>query len=252
MVWNASTPSDTDLFVTAATTSFHEAKEMVRERMVASNGVIDAHYSFASPDMGKHRPSQVGWVKWHTNYAAIQAYCVPLSAFEATLHFDLAGSKLYTVRNEALVGLTASAHTELEVSNAGTDHPQYIEKVKVDSGSGDVVAYSESGIEINASSLTVTDTTNLVLASHTAEGFETAHAVVPSVSDLADNSVHIDPFALLLQEEAFASTPTEDYTFDIANFDYAGADFIGSMFISPIQYPAYPKRASHYAYKGVS
>lgn len=211
MEWDASTPQDSDLFSVVAP-SIHEAKEMIRERAVAFNGTFDEHHDNESDDFGKHVPSKVPWVKWHDNYSDLESFCSPASDFEGTLHFDLDEEILYSVRNGTITAITIKDHNDLNRDGYASDHPQYIKEEKLDDSTGDPEPYEESGIELNASSLTVNTQGDLIPESHTTQSFEDAHGeLLSSESDVQEGT------ALLTTSSQ--SAPFHEYT-EISTFDF--------------------------------
>lgn len=227
MVWNASTPADNDLMNTVIP-KMHEAKEMIRERAVAFNGTINEHNDADSDIFGQHIPSKVSWVKWHTNYAALETFCSPLADFEGTLQFDLATNRLFSVRNGAIFQLSVTDHNNLTVENPASDHNQYIEKEKIDEGTGFPIDYSESGVELNVSSLTVTTDDNLLTNTHATQGFETAHDVVPDISDIVDGTVYVNPRTV--SGEAAHNNGSGSGSYYSYFMDYPDISAIGSFF----------------------
>lgn len=198
MVWDATTPVETDQFTAVATTDFRATKQMIRERMEAPNGSVYEHHESSDDSFGVHEGSKVSWLKWHTTYAALVAYCSPVASFESTLHYVKTGTEkgLYTVRAGSLVRLTTNQHSDLIVTDAAEDHSQYIEKEKTNIDGP--IAYEESTVTLHASSLTISEgdgDDELIPESHNSAVFEDVHGDF-TLSMVDDNT--LTPYILII------------------------------------------------------
>lgn len=126
MTWDATTPDDSTYLASAIHTQIQNDKTMIRERLEASDGTIEAHYAASSEDSGKHQPSLTGLCKAHADYTALEAF-TPKK--EGTLHavlspisfyvIDAAGTpvQVYPVNHGELEGLDDDDHTQYQREN---------------------------------------------------------------------------------------------------------------------------------------
>lgn len=196
MIWDTTTPTDLTQFNVAATTDFHNAKQMVRERAVAWNGTIYEHKTNTDASFGVHEASKVSWLKWHDTYTDMELFCSPITAYTGTLHYVRNGAEagLYTVRNSAFIRNSVIDHSELVITTPEDDHPQYIEKVKNYPGTSNPIAYIESSPTLNATSLAfsaVDGDAALVPESHNDEAFDIAHETF-ELAQVDDDSLTLD------------------------------------------------------------
>jgi len=230
MVWDETTPLDSSSYHPNVVDGIHDTKEMIRERAVVYNGTSYEHHENDDADFGVHEPSKVSWLKWHSTYADMVAFISPIENFNYSLHFvedtepDAEKRGLYSVFESAIKKLSPYSHAELTIDDAVEDHPQYIEKDKVDEF-GEDVTYDQSDLEFNCSSLTITGDDPFVPESHTTLGFVAAHSgddgyETPDVDDLADSSVRLkdDIDGRTSYDTWTDAYPLETSTLDSVNF----------------------------------
>lgn len=200
MVWDSSTPADTADFHPHVIDAMHTAKEMMRERAVAYNGSTYEHNENTDDNFGKHQPSKVSWLKWHASYAAMVAFLTPIGEFNNTLHFvedteaapELRG--LYSVFGDEITKLSAYSHTELEITDVATDHPQYLLRSDIDGVTEEEQDIVQPELTLNCSALTLVEPTEDTLpVSHVALPFAEAHSdTTVEWSDIDDDSVDVN------------------------------------------------------------
>lgn len=171
MTWNATTPDDDTYPANLIHTQIQNDKEMIRERLEASDGTIKAHNAADSSDSGKHLPSQVGWVKVHATEAAMNTWASGVTLVEGSLHYATSEGSLWVVDSTpTLIKIYPVDHLALTDKDTGDDHNyQKTDMSKAMTGDLRVLSLTLTGATLGG------DDDPLDVATHEADDWETAH-----------------------------------------------------------------------------